>query len=195
MPSKTFMNLNEEKKNKLIMAAMKEFSTVEFPDVSINQIIMNAEIPRGSFYMYFDDKEDLFEFIIEINSKKFNKILLDILSNNKGDLKACFINLYDELTIRIRKQELVFFKNVFFFFNLRREKFVYPVHILFDLVEDRIDISNIKKENLEFIFTLFMHNLFTSIAFALKKDDYEKARIDYLKHLDIICYGIYKEGK
>ena len=61
MPSKTFLNLPEEKRQKLLKAATDEFSNTSFFDASINKIINNANISRGSFYMYFEGKEELFE--------------------------------------------------------------------------------------------------------------------------------------
>ena len=37
---------------------------VPYEKVSINQIIHNADISRGSFYTYFVDKKDLLEYIL-----------------------------------------------------------------------------------------------------------------------------------
>ena len=55
MPSQTFLNLDSNKQKKLLDAAMNEFSRVSYTDASINQIIQNAGISRGSFYTYFVD--------------------------------------------------------------------------------------------------------------------------------------------
>lgn len=62
MPTSTFFRLPEEKRQRLIEAAWEEFTQNSFSDVSINQIIRAAGIPRGSFYQYFADKGDLFFF-------------------------------------------------------------------------------------------------------------------------------------
>lgn len=35
-----------------------------FSEASINRIVKAAQIPRGSFYQYFDGKEDLFSYVI-----------------------------------------------------------------------------------------------------------------------------------
>ena len=53
MPSQTFQNLSEEKKQRIFGAIYSELLRVPFPEMSINQIIKNAGIPRGSFYQYF----------------------------------------------------------------------------------------------------------------------------------------------
>ena len=65
MPSSTFLNLPAEKQEKLLEAATREFSHKPFNEASINQIIKEAGIPRGSFYMYFQDKEDLFRYLLK----------------------------------------------------------------------------------------------------------------------------------
>ena len=53
MPKQTFYNLEKDKKDRLIEACLEEFSSYTFTDSSINRIIKNAEISRGSFYQYF----------------------------------------------------------------------------------------------------------------------------------------------
>ena len=59
MPKETFLKLPEEKKNKIIKAAKKEFERVPLEQASIKNIVEDAEISRGSFYQYFESKEDL----------------------------------------------------------------------------------------------------------------------------------------
>lgn len=59
MPKETFVKLPEEKKDKIIKAAKKEFARVPFEHTSIKNIVEDADIARGSFYQYFESKEDL----------------------------------------------------------------------------------------------------------------------------------------
>lgn len=65
MCTETFLRLPEEKRSRFLNAAWEEFTSTRFADVSINQIIRKAKIPRGSFYQYFLDKEDLFAYLLE----------------------------------------------------------------------------------------------------------------------------------
>ena len=65
MPSATFFRLPEEKRQRLTDAAWAEMLSVRFDKVSINRIIQNAGISRGSFYQYFSDKQDLLHFLFE----------------------------------------------------------------------------------------------------------------------------------
>lgn len=194
MPSKTFYNLGKEKKEKLIKFAMKEFSNTRYPNVSINQIIRGAEISRGSFYMYFKDKDDLFLYLVQLHTSKLNKIVKDHLIINKGNLEKAFISIYDDLIKKIESfQYIGFFRNVFMFFNLNKEHFEYPGHILYTEVENLIRFENIRDLNQEFIFHMFIQNLFSSLALALKSKNDPKNREIYMKKLDILCHGIYKK--
>ena len=65
MPSKTFFHLPAEKRERLLLAAEEEFARVPYAEASINRMIRAAGIPRGSFYMYFRDKEELFHYLLK----------------------------------------------------------------------------------------------------------------------------------
>lgn len=95
MPSATFFRLPEEKRERLIEASWSELSQVRFNDVSINRIIAAARIPRGSFYQYFNDKEDLISYLLEDMREYFIALLRDVLIGAKGDLFALPLLAYD----------------------------------------------------------------------------------------------------
>ena len=88
MPTATFFRLPEEKRKRLIDACWAELAQVRFTDVSINRIITAAHIPRGSFYQYFTDKEDLIRYLLEDLRQYFTTLLRNILVEAKGDLFA-----------------------------------------------------------------------------------------------------------
>ncbi|MEQ8174611.1 MAG: TetR/AcrR family transcriptional regulator [Syntrophomonadaceae bacterium] len=75
MPKETFHNLSEEKKKRIFDAAVQEFSERRFSDASINQIIKNAGIPKGSFYQYFADKEDIYLYMVEQMARDIHDII------------------------------------------------------------------------------------------------------------------------
>ena len=64
LPTDTFFNLSEDKKEKIFDAAVKEFSAKRLSEASINNIVKEADIPRGSFYQYFSGKEDIYEYMM-----------------------------------------------------------------------------------------------------------------------------------
>ncbi|SMO32155.1 TetR/AcrR family transcriptional regulator [Melghirimyces algeriensis] len=70
MPKQTFFNLPQNKRERIIAAAIDEFAEYHFLDASINRIIDHANISRGSFYQYFEDLEDLYQYIFQIVADK-----------------------------------------------------------------------------------------------------------------------------
>jgi len=84
MPTRTFFNLSQEKQQRLLEAARLEFSRVPLYEASISKIIANADIPRGSFYQYFNDKEDLYYYYADYLRKQGqNSLLSNILVINR----------------------------------------------------------------------------------------------------------------
>jgi AcrR family transcriptional regulator len=63
MPRETFFNLPEEKRRWIQDVALEEFATWGFDNASINRIVEQCQIAKGSFYQYFTDKQDLFQYI------------------------------------------------------------------------------------------------------------------------------------
>lgn len=63
MPKETFFNLKEEKKQRILQAALNEIAENGFEKAGVTRIVKEAGIATGSFYQYFDDLDDLFLFI------------------------------------------------------------------------------------------------------------------------------------
>lgn len=70
MPTQTFLNLNQDKQEHIYHAALRVFTSTPYEKVSIQNIIDAADIPRGSFYQYFTDKEDLYLYLCSEVEKK-----------------------------------------------------------------------------------------------------------------------------
>ena len=113
MPKETFFNLKEEKKQKIERALINEFSRVSFEKASISNIVAEAKIPRGSFYQYFEDKEDAIKYIIQkfiqVEHKKMNEILKDA---NKDIFQAIF-KFYRYMIESTEKDNFRLIKNIF----------------------------------------------------------------------------------
>jgi len=55
--------------------AIREFAAFGYDKASINRIVENCQIAKGSFYQYFTDKKDLFLYLIaRVNEKKLESI-------------------------------------------------------------------------------------------------------------------------
>lgn len=85
MPTDRFRRLPAEKQRCIREAAIEEFIRVPFDKASINKIIRNANISRGSFYTYFTDKKDLLVAIFDENQKEMTNFCREELIKSQGD--------------------------------------------------------------------------------------------------------------
>lgn len=78
MPKQTFFNLADEKRDLIVEIALDEFADNDYDAASISRIVSRAGIAKGSFYQYFDDKEDLYRYLLGyIVQKKADFFSLD----------------------------------------------------------------------------------------------------------------------
>lgn len=66
MPKQTFFNLPDEKREVITNAAVDEFAEFGLENASTNRIVANSGISKGSFYQYFEDKQDVFMFLLSL---------------------------------------------------------------------------------------------------------------------------------
>ena len=105
----TFYNLSDDKRKRVLQAILEEFADTDSEKISINRIIKRANISRGSFYQYFDDKVDLVEVLfltlVDMNIKDAYRAL----SESDGDIFALY-NSFLEILCRLSKDE--FYNNI-----------------------------------------------------------------------------------
>lgn len=89
----TKSELNKEKKRTdLLEAAYELFITIGFSETTITQIAKKAGVGKGTFYLYFKNKEDIRKTLI---TQKSNELLNDTLKNlqeytdKNPDLSVC----------------------------------------------------------------------------------------------------------
>lgn len=63
LPRETFNKLDESKKEKILDAAVDEFSRHGFRQASVNRMVDRIGIAKGSLFQYFGNKEGLFQVI------------------------------------------------------------------------------------------------------------------------------------
>ena len=202
MPSETFKNLDENKKQRLIKAAIEEFSRVSFSEASINNIINNAKISRGSFYMYFENKDDLFKYILNFHKQKFNELIKINLKKNNGDIKRAFGDMFDDIINYISKNNVDFFKNVFLNMNYMNQNYIVPrkedyskkninefsEYVNQDIlnINEKVTLSDIFEILLGITIPAIIHSFIGKVPIEIIKDK-------YMKKLELVCYGIYRK--
>ena len=114
MPTDTFYRLPEEKRQRLKKAIIGELARVPFAEVSINRIIQAAEIPRGSYYQYFEDKDDLLSYVLQEYKNCLMELLRKYSAEANGDLFLVCRELFDyTLTYGLAEENFAVFRNVF----------------------------------------------------------------------------------
>ena len=78
MPSKTFFNLPEQKRNRVIRQGLLEFSAQFYQKASLTLITEKAKIPKGSIYQYFENKKDLYAYLVSYSAQQKLQYLYNI---------------------------------------------------------------------------------------------------------------------
>jgi TetR/AcrR family transcriptional regulator len=60
-----FLNLDKEKQDRIINAAIKEFAEKGYDRASTNEIVKEAGISNGLLFHYFQNKKQMFLFLFD----------------------------------------------------------------------------------------------------------------------------------
>jgi AcrR family transcriptional regulator len=66
MPKQTFFNLEFETRQAIVKAAVEEFAQFPFEQASLTKIVEKCGIAKGSMYQYFEDKRDLYLYVVDL---------------------------------------------------------------------------------------------------------------------------------
>lgn len=201
MPKQTFFNLPTKKQEDLIEVAKKEFSRVPLNEASISNIVKSAGIPRGSFYQYFEDKEDAFYYILELHSILQRGEFILILERNNRDIFAAFVEFFKESLQAFEKQEnQAFYKNAFLNMNyeienkikksFNKEKIDQQLKTFLTHVDmNLINISDEKEmfRVIEIFMAITMQNLMNHFA---KRYSFEEAVNNYKLDIALLRKGL-----
>lgn len=105
MPTDRFYHLPKEKRISIREAAIREFTRVPLEQVSINQIVKDAGISRGSFYTYFEDKRDVMMYLLQDIKEKMEQICLRSLRLHKGDYFLMMEDAFDYVVTYMKEED------------------------------------------------------------------------------------------
>ncbi|MBD9050462.1 TetR family transcriptional regulator [Ruminococcus sp.] len=203
MIKKTFYNLPYEKRKRITDAVIKEFMERPNEKVSINRIIKTAEISRGSFYQYFDDKVDLIEIITKTMFEESSNKAKEILKLSCGDLFVMYIKMFDYFgDYSSQKQTMKIMRNIVDSFKANDD-------LVSEYLKNRFNIalSNneiylmVDRQNLKFQDNESVKCLIEILTQVLKNaifdvfvtgSDREEVRERLIKKIDIIKQGAVK---
>lgn len=76
MPTPTFYRLPEERRALLVREAIQEFAERSYAEASLSQIARRTGIAKGSFYQYFEDKLDLYRYLVTEEAPRLKQAFL-----------------------------------------------------------------------------------------------------------------------
>jgi len=114
-----FLKLGEEKRKRIVEAGIEEFSNKLFADASINQIIKNAGIARGSFYLYFEDKLDFYCYLLDtIFENRTLAFVIELFHTKQLDFLGFFREVFKfNLGLLTKDEHKQFFRNMYLGIN------------------------------------------------------------------------------
>lgn len=86
MPKKLFHELDHEKRARIVGVALREFAQYSYNESSTNRIVKHAGIGKGSLFKYFQNKKDLYFYILDAIAADLTADLAGEMKNHKGDL-------------------------------------------------------------------------------------------------------------
>ncbi len=206
MPTERFNRLPEEKRSMILDAAKKEFARVPFEKASINQIIKNADISRGSFYTYFEDKQDVVKCIFEETQGQMELLCKETLEESHGDYIAMLKQLFEYFVAEIQQTTdmLSLVKNVFSYQGNRKIFGLVPETRGSKIEEDRLVwmLSKVNEKMLRFhdlqhfraMLGLGVAGLLMSIQqYYEHPENLDQVRSDYHIILEVLRCGAYQE--
>ena len=85
MPKPTFHALPAERRDRLVNEAISEFADRTFAEASLSQIAVRSRIPKGSFYQYFEDKLDLYRWLVTEEAPRAKRAFIDLTKPAPAD--------------------------------------------------------------------------------------------------------------
>jgi len=181
VPKETFLNLSEEKQEKVMRAAISEFTNHGFEKANIGIIAKSAGVAKGSIYQYFEHKKELFLYSVKWTVKL-------IMAKYSTDMaSAADINIFDymlqnsrDIWVQMRQERelIIFMQDVFLgkYRNLTDESMEYMLKVsdeyLLKQIQDGKRKGYIRKDIDDKILSLYL----TGVSYKIKEHMMLKAR-------------------
>lgn len=86
MPKQVYFNISEERREKLLKPALREFTKKPYEKVTVLSLTKTMKILRTDFYYYFSDKEDIYGAIVS-----------NLFGEQKEDIHAAVLAVFDKV--------------------------------------------------------------------------------------------------
>ena len=109
------------RRNEILLAARKVFSSKDYASATLDDVATVAELSKGTIYLYFQNKVDLFLSTFEMGMEQVASIIMDAISDNKDDPISGIKDI-------IQRELLFFEENIDLFKILASESAMIELH-------------------------------------------------------------------
>ena len=202
MPTERFFRLPDEKQLLIRDAALDEFTRKSLEQASINQIIQKANISRGSFYTYFEDKYDVVRYIFQDIRARAEKICEESLERTGGNYWEMMADLFQYISERCQDHRFLLFARNALACSRFGELFPFSGENSEVEKPETLDIKIFEKVNLSGMtihtldeFRIFHGLCMANIPVAMSQLDScpekkEEIQQGFMKKLEMIRYGV-----
>ena len=136
------MKNNPSKKESILKVAEKLFEKYSYRKVSIDEITQEAGVAKGTFYLYFKNKNELYSQILKNYYEKIIEPVKDY-AENEPDLR---IRLYEDFIVGL--------------FYIKQRKILQEIMLKnSNYFSQSINFNSVSKQNVEYIKILFAENI------------------------------------
>lgn len=94
MPTQRFFNLPESKRQAFIDAALEEFGTNSYDSASVSKIVKNLKIAKGSVYQYFENKKEIYFYLIDYIREERIALIEQAIQDSDGDFFETYMAIF-----------------------------------------------------------------------------------------------------
>src|SRR5690625_94297 len=203
--------LDRDKQNNIRHVALKIFAEKGYEDASTNQMVKEAGISKGTLFYYFDNKEGLFQYLVDYGLKIIQREYIEQMDyttddfiqrmENNSKIKYQYFQKYPAVNLflstalykefdRLSKKHQKKFKELI---EYTKNEMSHQTTIREDLFKEDIDPKKASR-----IIDLSINGYFNELSQRYKQQHFEKKDIEHLwddfEHfLDALREVFYKE--
>ena len=198
-------NMDPEKRDRIINAALEEFGKHEFEKASTNTIVKNAGISKGLLFHYFENKKSLLEYLESYVIKTVISTLKEELDWEESD----FFNRLKQVAL-IKGRLTLRYPFMFEFFTNIIEKMDYDALLKYredfapglmeKIYTHNIDYSKFKPEMdmektmkiINWVIEKYSLDLLDKLSRTKEPWDYATVNVEFEQYMDILRKAFYR---
>jgi len=198
-------NMDPEKRDRIINAALEEFGKHEFEKASTNTIVKNAGISKGLLFHYFENKKSLLEYLESYVIKTVISTLREELDWEESD----FFNRLKQVAL-IKGRLTLRYPFMFEFFTNIIEKMDYDALLKYredfapglmeKIYTHNIDYSKFKPEMdmektmkiINWVIEKYSLDLLDKLSRTKEPWDYATVNVEFEQYMDILREAFYR---